>query len=340
SSSPNIASKKWVYRQYDRTVRTNTFVQCTSDAAVMRLKGTKKALAVKTDCNSRYVYLNPRRGAIIAVAESARNVVCSGARPIAITNCLNFGDPYKPDVYWQFEESVKGMAEASSVLETPVTGGNVSFYNESLTTSVYPTPVIGMLGIVEDLDHVTSAMFKSEGDLIVLLGETKGELGGSEYLAWIHGKVAGDAPKIDLQYEKNLQRVCFHAIRQGIVRSAHDVSEGGLGTALAECCVLDEPRDSSGPLGAIVRFDYGTLRPDVFLFGEDQSRIITTVKPEDLQRMGDIASSHGVNVAVIGEVQGINLQINKEISVPVSQLAEVYLDAIERVMNLTVEEKI
>ncbi len=275
-----------------------------------------------------------------AVAESARNVVCSGARLIAITNCFNFGDPYKPDVYWQFEESVKGKDEASSVLETPVTGGNVSFYNESLTTSVYPAPVIGMLGIVEELDHVTSATFKSEGDVIVLLGETKGELGGSEYLAWIHGKVAGDAPKIDLQYEKNLQRVCLHAIRQGIVRSAHDVSEEGLGMALAEYCVLDEPRHSSGPLGAIVRFDYGTVRPDVFLFGEDQSRIITTVKPEDLQRMGDIASSHGVNIAVIGEVQGINLQINKEISVPVSQLAEVYFDAIERLMNLTVEEKI
>ncbi len=335
-SSPNIASKKWVYRQYDTMVRTNTIDCYTSDAAVVRIKGTEKAVALKTDCNARYVYLNPRRGAMIAVAEAARNVVCTGARPVAITNCLNFGNPHKPEVFWQFKETVKGIVEASLVLQTPVTGGNVSFYNESPTVSAYPTPVIGMLGIVERLDHVTSANFKSEGDIIVLFGRTKGELGGSEYLAWNHGKVAGDTPHMDLQHEKKVHSVCLQAIDRGIVRSAHDVSEGGIGVALAECCVLDEDR----PVGARVQLDYGLVRPDVFLFGEDQSRIILTVGPKDADRLMNLASSGRVDAAVIGEVGGGNLQINNEISVHISELAEVFFGALERYMLRAVGQEL
>lgn len=334
-SSPVIASKRWVYRQYDTMVRTNTLSYSASDAAIIRVKGSRKALAIKTDCNGRYVHLNPKRGTMISVAESARNVVCSGGRPAAITNCLNFGNPYKPDVYWQFEESVKGMAEACSVLETPVTGGNVSFYNEGPGASVYPTPVIGMLGIVEDTSHITTAPFKSEGDVVILLGKTRGELGGSEYLDWIHGKVAGDAPAIDLQYEKNLQRACLKAISERIVRSAHDVAEGGLAVALAECCILDEEVS----LGASIQVDYGGIRPDFFLFGEDQSRIVISVRPDNVELALDIARSFGVDALILGEVGGGKLLIGSEISLSTFQIAQVYFGAIERFMSSAITEE-
>jgi phosphoribosylformylglycinamidine synthase subunit PurL len=193
-SSPNIVSKQWVYHQYDSMVRTNTVVGPGCDAAVILIKGTNKALAMKTDCNSRYVYLNPKEGTKIAVAESARNIVCSGGVPLGVTNCLNFGNPYKPEVYWQFAQAIAGMGEACRHFDTPVTGGNVSFYNESPETAVYPTPTIGMVGLIEDLKHITTSYFKDEGDVIYLLGEDKEELGGSEYLKVIHNKVAGDSP--------------------------------------------------------------------------------------------------------------------------------------------------
>ncbi len=337
-SSPNVASKSWVYKQYDTMVRTNSLAQSASDAAIVRIKGTTKAVAVKTDCNARYVYLNPRRGAMIAVAESARNVVCSGAKPIAITNCLNFGNPNEPGVYWQFEEAVKGIGEACSVLETPVTGGNVSFYNESPTTSAYPTPVIGMLGLVDDLNHVTSGKFKSAGDIIVILGRTRGEVGGSEYLARVHGKLAGDAPGLDLQYEKNVQRACLDGIRNGIVRSAHDVSDGGLAVALAECCLLDEPRNGSIPIGATVQLEYGSVRPDAYLFGEDQSRIVISLRSQDLDSMVEVARSHGVDLAVRGKVERTHFVINGQISLPVSSLLEAYLEPLEQLMSPPVQE--
>jgi phosphoribosylformylglycinamidine synthase II len=197
-SSPNIASKKWVYEQYDSMVRTNTIVGPGCDSSVIYLKGTNKALAANTDCNARYVYLNPKAGAKIAVAESARNIVCSGGEPLAITNCLNFGNPYKPEVYWVFKEAIEGMGEACRFFDTPVTGGNVSFYNESPDAAVYPTPVIGMVGLIHDVDHVTTSFFKHENDLIYLLGEDFEELGGSEYLSVCYNNVSGDAPKIDL----------------------------------------------------------------------------------------------------------------------------------------------
>jgi phosphoribosylformylglycinamidine synthase subunit PurL len=239
-SSPNIVSKQWVYRQYDSMVRTSTVVGPGSDAAVVYLKESNKAIAMKTDCNSRYVYLNPKEGTKIAVAESARNVVCSGAVPLGITNCLNFGNPYKPEMYWQFAKAIEGMGEACRHFDTPVTGGNVSFYNESPNSAVYPTPTIGMVGLIEDLSHITTSYFKEKDDLIYLIGEDFEELGGSEYLKVIHNKTAGDSPKLDLQTEKKLHDSILTLIRSGIIRSAHDVSEGGIVSSLAECCIIDE----------------------------------------------------------------------------------------------------
>ncbi len=197
-------------------VRTNTIVGPGCDSAVIYIKGTSKALAMKTDCNARYVYLNPREGAKIAVAESARNITCSGGIPLAITNCLNFGNPYKPEIYWQFAEAIAGMGEACRFFDTPVTGGNVSFYNESPDRAVYPTPTIGMLGLVEDLSHITTSYFKNEGDLIYALGEDKEELGGSEYLKVIYNKVEGNSPQIDLPIEKKLQETVLELIRKEI----------------------------------------------------------------------------------------------------------------------------
>ena len=241
-SAPTIASKAWAYRQYDSTVRTNTVIGPGGDAAVLRIRGTNKAIAVKTDCNGRYVYLDPRLGGRIAVAEAARNVACTGARPMAITNCLNFGNPTRPEVFYQFREAVAGISEACHALGTPVTGGNVSLYNESPGRAVYPTPVIGMVGLIDDLAHITRATFQQDGDAVLLLGEMRGELGGSEYLATIHDRVLGAPPACDPDLEKAVIDALLEAIRAGVVSSAHDCSDGGVGVALAECCVADREK--------------------------------------------------------------------------------------------------
>ena len=325
--APNIASKKWVYEQYDTQVRTGTVVGPGSDAAVIRIRKTNQALATSTDCNGRYCYLNPRMGGRIAVAESARNVICSGAKPLAITNCLNFGDPYDPEVYWTFAECVAGMGEACRTLGTPVTGGNVSFYNEDPERIVYPTPVVGMLGLVEDLKHITTAAFKQDGDLIALLGENREELGGSEYLKVVHKLVRGDAPELDLEREKKVQEACLSMIKAGLVKSAHDCSEGGLAVALAECSIL-----SGNGLGAKVELD-GKMRPDVLLFGETQSRIIITLDNEDLAAAEKKAQDYEVPFAVIGKVEGQYLAIGRMIGLPVRSLWDTYDKAIERIME-------
>ena len=262
-SSPNIVSKQWVYHQYDSMVRTNTVVGPGCDAAVILVKGTNKALAMKTDCNSRYVYLNPKEGTKIAVAESARNIVCSGGVPLGVTNCLNFGNPYKPEVYWQFAQAIAGMGEACRHFDTPVTGGNVSFYNESPETAVYPTPTIGMVGLVEDLKHITTSYFKDEGDVIYLLGEDKEELGGSEYAKVVHNKVAGESPTINLNEEKKLQDTLLNLIRKGLIKSAHDISEGGIVSALAECCIINQERQ----IGCEVEIPIKSTRRFFFIFG-------------------------------------------------------------------------
>ncbi len=327
-TSPNIVSKKWVYEQYDSMVRTNTIVGPGCDAAVMYVKETNKALAVKTDCNSRYVYLNPKEGTKIAVAESARNIVCSGGIPLAITNCLNFGNPYKPEIYWQFKQAIEGMGEACKFFETPVTGGNVSFYNESPNTAVYPTPTIGMVGLIEDLKHITTSYFKNEGDLIYVLGEDFEELGGSEYLKINHNKVAGDSPKIDLNVEKKLQTSLLELIKKGLINSAHDISEGGIAASLAECCLINEENQ----IGAEVKISIKT-RKDFTLFSESQSRIIVSVDPKNKEKFESGLNKNDQKYFLIGKTGGKSLKINDDINAELTKLSEIYFNTISHFMN-------
>jgi phosphoribosylformylglycinamidine synthase len=299
--TPTIASKEWVYRQYDYMVGLNTVVPPGSDAAVLRVKGTKKGIAATTDCNSRYVYLDPYRGGQIAIAEAARNLVCSGAMPLAVTDCLNFGNPEKPEIFWQFKEAVAGMSDACRELETPVTGGNVSFYNETKGEAIYPTPTVGMVGLVEDLDHVTAMGFKKAGDIIILLGQNKDELGASTYLSVIHGLEAGRPPEINLQLEKRIQQTTLELIKEKLILSAHDCSEGGLAIALAECCL-------AGRIGADVTLTDG-IRPSSILFGESQSRIIVTTPKEELDNVLNRLNQKQVPYKVLGTVGDAELNI-------------------------------
>ncbi|MBP3039252.1 phosphoribosylformylglycinamidine synthase subunit PurL [Bacillaceae bacterium Marseille-Q3522] len=283
-----IASKESVYEQYDYMVRTNTVVAPGSDAAVLRIRGTRKALAMTTDCNSRYLYLDPETGGKIAVAEAARNIVCSGGQPLAITDCLNFGNPEKPEIFWQIEKAADGMSEACRKLNTPVTGGNVSLYNETNGTAIYPTPVVGMVGLIKDLDHITTQVFKNSGDLIYLLGETKEEFGGSELQKLLEGKLFGKAPALDLEVEKKQQQIVLEAIQSGFVASAHDIAEGGLAVAIAESIF------ASDGLGANVEL---TGNPAAALFSESQSRFLLSVKKEHQE-----AFERLTNAVYIGEV--------------------------------------
>ncbi len=336
-SAPSIASKAWAYRQYDSTVRTNTVIGPGGDAAVLRIRGTNKAIAVKTDCNGRYVYLEPRTGGRIAVAEAARNVACTGARPMAITNCLNFGNPTRPEVFYQLREAVAGMGEACRTLGTPVTGGNVSLYNESPSSAVYPTPVIGMVGLVDDLAHITPATFRNDGDAILLLGDMTGELGGSEYLATIHGRVEGAPPHCDLAREQGVIDVLLQAIRAGVVSSAHDCSEGGLAVALAECCVADRESQS----GADVDLSkWSDLQARGILFGEDQGRIVVSSSAPD--RVLALAASANVPCTVIGTVRSTSTSLsidlgNQTIVASLQKLARAYHDSIPSIMARTPE---
>ncbi len=328
-STSNIASKRWVYEQYDTMVRTGTAVGPGSDAAVIRLRKTNKALAMTTDCNGRYCYLNPRMGGRIAVAEAARNLICSGAMPLAITNCLNFGNPYDPEVYWTFEECIEGMAEACRILETPVTGGNVSFYNEDPERIVYPTPVVGMIGLVEEIKYITTQWFKKEGDLIVLLGKNKEELGGTEFLKIIHNLTKGEPPVLDLDYEKRVQQACLKLIKSGIVKSAHDCSEGGLAVALAECCVTS---GNNLRLGAEIEIQ-NNLRKDALLFGETQSRIILSLEEKDLPELEKLNKEFDIDYAIIGKAEGQNLKINNWIDLPIQKIKEKFYNSISEIME-------
>ncbi|MFZ5944378.1 MAG: phosphoribosylformylglycinamidine synthase subunit PurL [Bacillota bacterium] len=302
---PTIASKEWVYDQYDHMVGINTVVRPgAADAAVVRIKGTKKGVALTIDCNSRYVYLNPQTGGKIAVSEAARNIVCTGAKPLGITDCINFGNPEKPEIFWQFKEAAEGMSEACRVLGTPVTGGNVSFYNETKGEAVFPTPTVGMVGLLEDLDKVCTMGFKNQDDIIYLLGETKDELGGSEFLAMYHGLEAGMPPELDLEKELALQRCTLELIEAGIINSAHDCSEGGLSVALAESCM-------AGGIGAQVKLE-SDIRPSALLFGETQSRIIISISREKGEKLKSIVEKHAVPLTKLGVVQGKSLVINGE----------------------------
>jgi phosphoribosylformylglycinamidine synthase II len=325
-SSPIIANKQWVYRQYDHMVQTNTMVLPGADAAVLRVKGTKKALALTLDGNARYAYLSPNAGGKIAVAEACRNISCVGATPIGVTNCLNFGNPEKPEVMWQFKDVVEGIAEACEFFEIPVTGGNVSFYNDTEGTSIWPTPVLGIVGLVEDIDKVITPGFKKSGDSLVLLGETKDELGASEYVKVRLGREAGEPPDIDLAKEKAVEELCREAAREGFIRSAHDLSEGGLAVAAAESSFASKNR-----LGCVINLE-GGIRPEALLFGESQSRILVSLGPAELDRLLELAKARGVPARKIGEVLGSSLQVRWRgkdlIDLPVAEAYRVWMDAI------------
>lgn len=271
--APTIASKEWVYDQYDYQVRTSTVVKPGSDAAVIRVRGTNKGLAMTTDCNSRYIYLDPEVGGAIAVAEAARNIVATGGTPLAITDCLNFGNPEKPEIFWQIEKSADGISAACTALNAPVIGGNVSLYNERSGEAVYPTPTIGMVGLIEDLAHVTTQDVKAAGDLVFVIGETKTEFGGSELQKLLNnGVISGKAPAIDLEVEATRQQSLLKAIKAGLVQSAHDVAEGGLAVAIAETTF------GANGLGVDVTL---TGSATTALFSESQSRFVVTVKEEN-----------------------------------------------------------
>ena len=305
-ASPNVASKQWVYEQYDHMVRTNTVVLPGSDAALLRVKETRKALAMTLDSNARYCSIDPRAGARLVVAEAARNLSVSGARPLAVTNCLNFASPERPEVMWQFSETIDGMSEACRAFDTPVTGGNVSFYNETEGKGIYPTPTIGMVGLVDNPRHITTQWFEREGDEILLLGENLGELGGSEYLAVVCGAVEGPLPDLDLARETAVQEACRRAITSDLVRSAHDCSDGGLAVALAEGCFSSYRKAA---IGATI--DLGDdLDATALLFGESPSRIVVSVEPGAVARVEAIASELGVACTRIGTVVGDRLRIS------------------------------
>jgi phosphoribosylformylglycinamidine synthase II len=331
-SSPTIADKEWVFRQYDHMVQTNTVLLPGADTAVLRLKGQKKGLAMTLDGNSIYSCLDPRAGGKIAVAEACRNLACVGAAPVGVTNCLNFGNPEKPEIMWQFKEVIEGMAEACDAFSIPVTGGNVSFYNDTEGISIYPTPVLGIVGLIDDIARTMSPDFKRQGDAIVLLGANKEELGGSEYLRTVFGMEGGDPPRIDLQEEKRVQIVCREAISRSLVKSAHDISEGGLAVCLAECCLLADP-----PIGCeIVLAD--ALRTDALLFGESQSRIVVSASKAKVQPLLELAEKKGVNAKVVGKTGGRDLVIRhhnrRVVRIPLKRLHEAWKKAIPGVFSI------
>ena len=336
--SPTIASKRWVYEQYDHMVRTNTMIRPGSDAAVVRIKGTNKALAMTVDCNSRYCLLHPYEGARLAVAEAARNLVCSGAEPIGLTDCLNFGNPERPDIMWQFVLAIEGLKDACEHFKVPIVSGNVSFYNETNGLSIYPTPMLGMVGLIESVEHTMTQWFKQDGDVIILLGKTKEDLGGSEYLKVLHHREQGSPPFLSLETEQSLHDFLLKVIREGIVQSAHDCSDGGLAVALVESCI-------SGPAerrGAVVRLSLDALRRDALLFGESQSRVVLSVKPELADRVLTLAGAAAVPAMKIGTVGGDRFVVEVEkgqwsegcrIDLTVDQLYDRWAFSIERTLN-------
>ena len=322
--SPNIASKKAVFEQYDHMVQVNTSIYPGGDAAVLRVKGKEWGIAATSDCNGLYCKLDPFIGAQIAVAEAARNLVVTGADPAAVTDCLNFANPEKPDRFWYFKRCVEGIAKACEEFEVPVISGNVSLYNESPKGPILPTPTIGMVGIIKDIEKRCSVPFKDNGDLIILLGKNKDELGGSEYLRYIHKTEEGSCPSLDIDLEKRVQAACLTAIEVGIVKSAHDLSEGGISTAIAECCILANK-------GASIHLK-DQMPSDALLFSESQSRILLTIDPDNVFAINDICMLLKVPFEILGKVQGKKLTISnndkKIIDLPVSKLAKEYYGAI------------
>lgn len=323
-SSPNIASKRAVFRQYDHMVQINSITEPGSDAGVVKVKGTDKALALATDCNSRHCWLDPYEGAKGAVAEAARNVVCSGAKPLAITNCLNFGNPYKPEVYWTFSEAIRGMSDACRAFNTPVTGGNVSFYNENPNGAIYPTPVIGMLGLIENHKKVITQYFKNQGDIVYLIGKECHEIGGSEYLKTIHGKISGMPPLVNLSAETRLYKLMLNLADNELLNSAHDCSDGGLAVCIAECCFASDSSHKG------VKLDFTVNgRKDIAYFGEAHSRIVVSVSPENESGFTDIAKEYECEIIKLGKVTSNNFILNDDVSLPIPVLYEYWQNAIQ-----------
>jgi phosphoribosylformylglycinamidine synthase len=340
---PTIASKNWVYRQYDHTVRTGTIVKPGSDAAVFFVRYANKILAATTDCNSLYCALNPREGGKIAVAEAARNLTCSGARPLAVTDCLNFGNPYKPENFWQLREAVEGVAEACRAFGTPVTGGNVSLYNESPAGVVDPTPTIAMVGLIDDEKYVTTRWFKDQGDVIILVGAVAATtdrrsrsqlLGGSRYLKVYHGLKVGPPPQIDLAHEIKVQNTVRDLIRSGLAKSAHDCSEGGLAVTLAECCFNPERL-----FGAAIRLNTADTPATTLLFNESQSRIIVSVAPADLEKVMSILHRSNVPFEQLGRVGSNQLRIELTEGQFVWQIADLYDDWFNAIRRAVEQEE-
>jgi phosphoribosylformylglycinamidine synthase len=332
-ADPNIASKEWVYRQYDQTIMTNTVVPPGADAAVLRIKGTRKGIALTTDCNARYCYLDPYQGGLQAVAEAARNLSCVGAEPLGITDCLNFGNPEKPEIFWQFREAVRGMCQACRFLEIPIVSGNVSFYNETNGEAIRPVPVVGMVGLLPDLAGRCVSQFQDPGDAILLLGLFRPELGASEYLSVIHGVEAGPVPVLDLAVEAGVQACCRSLVRSRVLKSAHDCAEGGLGVALAECCI-------AGGVGALID-DLPVLeepRADQTLFGETQSAIVVTCAPARLPLVRKAAGEQGIPCLLLGSVGGNSLVIRHSggritIDLPVEEMERRWRECIPGLMG-------
>ncbi len=321
--SPNLCSREWVYRQYDQLVGGQTVVRPGADAAIVRIESTARGLALTVDCNSRYCLLDPYVGALLAVVEAARNLVAVGARPLAVSDCLNYGNPERPEVMWEFQQGIQGIRDACVALGTPVVSGNVSFYNETEGRNIPPTPMIAMIGQLDDVETHLTPWWKAEGDVIVLFGRTREELGASEYLAVVHGLVRGAPPWIDLEAEKRLHRVCLLAAQERLLRSLHDVGEGGLAVALAECSF-------GGPgLGARVALEQGA-RLDALLFGESQSRMVGSLRRRHLGRLRDLARREDVPLTVLGEVRGRSLVIDEAVDLPLETARERWRRALER----------
>ncbi|MGS0765362.1 phosphoribosylformylglycinamidine synthase subunit PurL [Syntrophomonas curvata] len=329
--TPSIASKRWVYTQYDYQVMTNTaVVPGDGDAAVLRVKGTRKGVAMTTDGNSRLVYLDPYQGGILTVCEAARNLACVGARPLALTNCLNFGSPEKPHIYWQMKNAVRGMAEAARVLDTPVVSGNVSLYNETAAGAIYPTPVIGMVGLLNDIEHRCDMGFKQEGDLIVMLGRWRDELGGSEYLYSCHGIESGAVPVADLDEEKRLIDLLLELNQEGMLHSCHDISDGGLAVALAESAL-------KGKKGFEMRLAVNDQRLDGILFSEAPGRAVISFKDDQMEVIKAKAGKHGIGIQVLGKVKGEDMVFkraeNQVIRLNLQQASKIWGEAIECYMK-------
>jgi phosphoribosylformylglycinamidine synthase len=328
---PTIASKNWVFRQYDHTVRAGTVVPPGSDAAVFYVREADRYLAATTDCNSLYCKLDPREGARIAVAEAARNLACSGATPLAVTDNLNFGNPYSPENFWQLREAVEGLAEACRRFGTPVTGGNVSLYNQNPSGAIDPTPTVGMVGIIREEHWITRQHFRDEADVIYLIGPVGQEIGASQYLAIVHGRKECLPPRLNYDLELGVQGVVLELIHRGLVKSAHDCSEGGLGVALAECCMFGERK-----IGALARFGPGPHRLDQILFNESQSRVVISVRPEDAFATEAVCAAAKIPFARLGEVGGSDLVVATEqqtLRWDVAQLLEAWYFSIERLME-------